>query len=194
MLGKCQYIWEHLLHAVQAHSLFYNAVAVLRIRSNLRDSGWEQVQRTQAIRHDELVAIGQLGEDVLEETEIRSFLWVKAIVGIGDDLDGGLGLHGMAGGSGHGGSTLLLDLGDGAPLLGRRELGVEVDGRGDEVDVVLEVLRDVVAVTPDVRLARGRMFVTVVLGLEQLLGLRHGRLEFEPAHGLGLRDPLRRDP
>ena len=69
---------------------------------------------------------------------------------------------------------------------------IKVDCRSDEVDMLLEVAWQAVAVTGDVRSSR-RVLVDVVVGLEQVLGFVNSSIEVEPVSALSVLNALQRD-
>ena len=124
----------------------------------------EVVQRTQTIRRDVRIAIRQ-----------RESLWGRIRLGArARDGRAFLGQPAAAGIARAESRVALL------PLVGvADDLGVEMDGRHDQIDVLGHILRDAVVVAGDVLLARG-VFVDFVFGLEEAFDFGDAGVEIEP--------------
>ena len=126
--------------------------AVLRICSNI---GREKIQRAQAIRYDELVAILKLGDDAFY-VDIGSLFGKIAAVRVCDLLDGGLGLYWNSCSSNRTSSFLQ----GGISLLRMstlKNLRVKVDRGRDEVDMGLDIFGDRVVIAADMGFARNML-------------------------------------
>ena len=166
---------------VSLGSIFNDAVAVLWVGA---DFVGESIKSTKAVGSNVLVAVLELVKDA-EDVKFLAGFWDRSRTRQTERRTDLLSHFGLDWGSGGCGARFcwdrraLLDLGV-VFIFGRRDLRIEVHRRGDEVDVRADMLRNVIGVAGDMRLA-AFVFIDVVLRLQQVLRFLDCGVKFQPA-------------